>query len=597
MSTNRPSYRRGARLALALSLGLTSIAMAAPPRVLDRIPQNADAILAVDSITRLDQNTSQLLTAIELHAISTLSQALGAMGLRDGLELSGSAAGVFFNHAEGPEALTRFVLLLPVQNCEQFLGNLRTQPDGPAQRFEYAGSTYFARDLGAGLVALGPERDLIVSFDATAGQLGAHLNRFGARGRELADRADLLAIADSRSLAPLLAGALGPLLEGAPGAGLTDALMGDDPRARFASALMESVAEQSELAMLSAQAGPLGLRLDLAIPFKPESELAALCQAAPTRPSGLRALPQRDYLFLGSLNLSHPGLRHLFVAAFTPPPEDLDAQPAPAEPNPLVGALAALRGVDSASIAIYTPPSLMLGALTQTALAWETRDAAAAPDAFRQFIASLNERPVFAPAGKGDTDAAARPLGKIESAISPAQPPFRVLDAESAEQWAITLPSGAMPGGAILFGLGGGPSGYFGTTQSRGIVTWSRDRALFESCMQAARAADPATSALGDVMLSQVAALLPADRCLEWFLNVRPAMQVVLPMLNMPGQAAPARMPEMLPPVGASVSLSDGSLHAAAFIPAPLIRVTVGVINRVGASNRPAQDGQTARPR
>lgn len=595
MSLLCPPSRRQVRFSLALALWAPCLAFGAPPRVLDRIPQNADAILAVDSVTRLDQNSSQLLTSIDLNAVSTLSQALGAMGLRDGLDLSGSAAGVFFNHAEGPEARTRFVLLLPVQNYDLFMGNLRAESDAPAHRFEYAGATYFARDLGGGLAALGPDRDLVVAFDAGAGQLAGHLNRFGPRGRELADRADLLVIADARSLAPLLAGALGPLLEGAPGAGLTDALMGEDPRSRFAAKFLEGVIAQSDVALLSAQAGPLGLRLDLAVPFKPESELAALCQAAPARPSGLLTLPRRDYLFLGSLNLSHPGLRQLFVSALEPPPGD-PKDPRDAQAEPLFDAFRALRSVDTASIAVYTPPSLMLGALTQTALAWESRATGAGADPFRQFIESMNGRPVFAPTRAGAAGGDARPVGAIQARLAPAEPPFSMPPGESAQQWAIELPPGASPTSALLFGLGAGPAGYFGVTHSRSVVTWSRDRALFESCMQSARAPQPGESAADDVMLSQVAALLPEDRCLEWFLNVRPALQMTLPMMGLAGQAPP-KLPDLLPPVGASVSLSDGSLHAAAFIPAPLMRVVVGVVNRIDTGAPPAQRGQNPRPR
>lgn len=596
MSATRRQSRRWplgrAWLLSLLSLTLHAASSAAPPRVLDRIPPEADAILAVDSVARLDQNTSQLLTAIELNAISTLSQALGAMGLRDGLDLTGSAAGVFFNHAEPADAATRFVLLLPVIDFNGFLKTLKAQPDEPVQRFEYAGATYFARDLGAGLAAFGPDRELVVSFDAAPGRLESHLRTFGIRGRELADRADLLVIADTRSLTPLLVGALGPLVQGAPGAGLTAALLGEDPRTRFASGLLDRVAEQSDVALLCVQAGPLGLRLDLAVPFRPGSELAAVCQAAPARPSGLHALPRQDYLFLGSLNLTHPGLRNLFLTALEPPvdAEARDAERAP--PPALLGAMNALRSVDTASIAVYTPPSLMLGALTRTALTWEAPDAGVAAGAFREFVSSMNGQEM---PGAGPADKAA-PGGRVAAQVGPVSPPMTVQPGEVSEQWSIAFPPGAAPTNMMLFGLGPGPSGYLGATQTRGIITWSRDRDLFSACFDAARAPDPAHAATSDLMLSQVGALLPEDRCVEWYLNVRPALQQMLPLLGAAGQGAPPRLPDALPPVGASVSLSDGSLHAASFIPAPLIRVVVGIMNRINAAPAPAQRGQNARP-
>lgn len=586
MSALCPQNRRRPLLWPLLGLCVATSSIAAPPRVLDRIPQGASAIVALDSINRFDQNSSQLLAAMDFHAISTLSQALGAMGLRDGLDLSGSAAGVFFD----PIGVgSRYVLLLPMARFEQFLGNLKAQPDGPAFRFEYAGRTYFARDMGDGLAAFGPDRELVIAFDGARGQLEDHLNRIGPRGREVADRADLLVIADARALAPMLTSAIAPLLEGAPADGVTAIARPEGPPTAATSKLIESVINQCELALIGVQAGPLGLRLDIAAPFKPDSQLGALCLAAPARPSGLRALPRRDYVFLSSLNLSHPGLRRLILTAMEPAPDNA------APPQPLLVALGALASADSASIAVYSPPNLMMGVFTQSALTWESSDAPATMAAFGQSLAAMDARPMFAPRRPGEE--AEKPLGPIRAEFSPAQPPFDVQADESVRQWTLALPPGGFPASVLLFGIGADPSGYVGATPTRGVITWSRDRALLESCMSAARDPDLASSALGDVMLSQVSALLPQDRCLEWFLNARPVLQVALPIISMTGQAPPLRLPEVMPPMGVSVSLADRSLHAAAFIPAPVLRVVIGAADRLNSAAARAQGGQDAPPR
>src|SRR5690606_9586232 len=97
------------------------------------------------------------------------------------------------------------------------------------------------------------------------------------------------------------------------------------------------------------------------------------------------------------------------------------------------------------------------------------------------------------------------------------------------EQWSLSAP-GESRASPLLFGSEG-PKGFLATTGSGGVLTWSRDESLLSSCLGALNAADAATSIESDLMLSQVSALLPRDRVIEWFFDARPLLAQALPML------------------------------------------------------------------
>ena len=55
-------------------------------------------------------------------------------------------------------------------------------------------------------------------------------------------------------------------------------------------------------------------------------------------------------------------------------------------------------------------------------------------------------------------------------------------------------------------------------------------------------------------------------------------------LLTMLTGGQPLDAPEVLPPIGASVSLNEGAIHASLFVPAPLIKLSLEMIQRVAAN-------------
>jgi len=547
-----------ARVVLGLAVGLvgTASVLGAVPPVLDRVPADSFAVVAVEDLTRLDDNSAQLMAAIEMEAMSTFSQALGAMGLRDGLNMKGSAAGVLYPPAEGatePELL----LVVPIADYPALLKNLRAQREGDVDRFEYAKASYFAREIGGGFAVAGRNRSLVELFVGEPGQMNFHLSAIGERGRQIASGADVVMLSDMKETRRLLKAVLGPAMQGAPGMGVPLEQLGGDPRASVIGTILERVESEGKRGVVGLTGGPLGLRMDLATEFREGTFMRRASEGGAKEGQPFAGLGKQEYLFLGSMNFTHPGLRALVKDAT----ERVGANGENRDAGLMRGVLGVVQGMDSASIGVYAPPSLFVGLLSRGVIAWESDDPSAGVEAFRSWLGSIDGREVT-----GAT---------LGTSFQPGAQRVAGVDAAS---WSIGAKQGSLGQQMlVLYGSPSGPQGLVGVSGRRGYLTWSKDPAPFENGVRAgAGEAEPVSD---DLMLQQVRALLPGPRAIEWYINARPVLsQVAL----IAGQKA--ELPELLPPIGAGVVMSDGSLHTTIFLPAPMIKSSFAIMERVGGA-------------
>lgn len=554
-----------ARLSIiVLVLGLMSFSapsLAALPEVLDRVPvEGPSAVIALPSLERFDDNSSELLLSIEANAISSFGQTLSVLGLRDGLEMSGSAAGLVYAGAqgEGEAAPPRLLLLLPTSDQDALKRSVGASAiDGTTvEEFEIAGTIYALRALDLGFILVGDDRGLVESFEPAQDARGAHAARLGARGERLASSSDLFAITSAGEARPLLAGLLGPLLQAAPGLPVPGAIGEDDPRAGAVRQLLERVEEDGNGAMLGLTTGPLGVRVDLVTSLDPESELGALANHAPEARRGLEALPAQRPIFAGSMNLTHAGWRALLDRSAR---EAAGAEVAPdANTAALARSLAAsLDGLESASVAIYPPANPFSGLLARTCIVWQgnQKSAGGVANALRLWISGLDATDQFASSYN---------VGASEVAGA------------SVDAWSIT-PATAAPTMGMLFG-GASLSGLLFHGEESGGMLWSNDQELARAVIDVD---EPLSQAQ---MLAQVSQLLPEDRVVEWYVDFGPALELYGPMLAMLTGGAPLDVPDLLPPIGASASLSEHSVHGSMFIPSPLIKLSIDTMQRVAAA-------------
>ncbi len=520
---------------LTAMCGASLPALADLPAVLDRVPAGAAGVVAIRDIESLDDRTGQLLTAVELTTISSFSQTLNVLGLRDGLNMDGSAGAVLFQPGANAEAgaTPGYVLLIPVTDAGAMRRNLRAEDDGGIYTFDYAQQTYFLRELDGGYVCAGADRALVADYDARPGQMARFKATLGGRCAEIASESDVVAIGEAERLSTLLQWMMGPLLEGAPPLpGLED---DEDPRVGLIDALVEGVANEGEVGVAGFRFSPLGIQIDAGATFVEGSAMRAMCsgRAGPAPP--ITELPNETYLFLGSVDLSHDGVQSLLTRGLG---EAGDAVP-------LLDAglmRAAMQSATSASVAVYAPPALMIGAVSRTLIVWHSEEPGVGAEAFRTWIERLNEKEEYQAvynAGAGGVDS-----------------------------WSV-VPMSPSPASLVLYG----PDGLLGSVavgHDRGAISLGRDTTLLEAAM------DTEQTLGNDIMLSQVASLLPEDRVIEWYLDARPIFKQLRSFMQMGGRQAP-ELPAMLPPIGSGVVMSGGELHGRIFIPAPLIQVGLGM--------------------
>lgn len=557
---------RGA--AALIALAVCGVASARMPAVLDRVAPGPAVIVAVRSLSEFDASSAELLGAMEARTLGTLSQALVAMGVRDGLDLRAPAAALLYN-AEQPTQ-DDVLLLLPMADAALFLGNLKARDDTGVSRFTYAGQDYFARTVDGGLLALSTARVRVETFNAAPGHAAEHKAMIGPRGREIAERAHVIALGKPVVLRPLLERVLSMVATGvpAPQAGANEGL---DVRSNFVTRFVQVASDEATGAIVGLEPGALGLRIDAAAAFADDSMMAKACQGGPGAQEDaqpLRMLPGLDYLFAGSTNTAHPGVRMLLD----------ELGPGPAAVGPVAEAqrsiIEAMSEMSTASVAVYAPPSLMFGVLTRTVIAWDAPQPRSGGAMFQTWLTQT--------ASTGPE--AQRPKAQYA-------PGAQTIAGVKVDAWSLVPPAGSVPMMPVFFGAEG-PSGFFAATERFGYLTWGRDAALMEAAIKAPAGEQ---SLQNDLMLSQISELLPRPRAFEWYLDVRPIVKQARGLLG-PRAAALKDAPDELPPIGAAVVMHDGSLQVSAFIPAPLMKLGYALMNAPASAQgpRPAANGNGA---
>lgn len=538
-----------------LAASLTTSADAQLPAVLDRIPPGGLGVTTISSLHRFDQNTSDLITSLEMDAISTFSQVLGALGLRDGLDMQGSAAGVFYPSLEDDATGTpRIVLVLPLKSYDLFTKNMRASSENGIERFDYAQTTYYARKLTDPFAAISVDEALVRAFPDENGSLASHEQAIGARGMRIARAADVIAIMPVDQVAPMIATMGGLLLQRAQGLPIPGIGDEDDPQSSFARALLDRIKREGQTATLALSASPLGLKIDIAVQFRGGSEMAQLAQGAKPRSGNLFAhFPNDPALLVGSVNLAHSGVSTLIADAL----DGFDVKPSAEMDLASQLSLATVRSLESmksASVAVYSPPAMFNGLLSRTAIVWEGDEPSSIANNFEIWLESVGQQETL-----------------ITTYSSDAQ---RIASAQ-VDAWTIT-PNSAAPVPDPLFGMGG-IKGFISVDAEHGLMLWNQDEAFAASVL------NPTETLTNDLMLSQVGDLLPVDRVVEVYLNPGPILTMTAPMLALFTGGQPLDVPEMLPPIGASISLSDGALHVSIFVPTPIIRLAIDAAELVGA--------------
>lgn len=555
---------RSAAAAVAIAASVVPAARAQVGDVLRAAPTDALLILATPSIERLDQNVGNLITATEMTTLPRPAQLLAAVGLSAGIDQTRPAALMLLD-GDMDAALPPIVAMLPVSDYGAMLRGFGAEPADGVTTLKAMGETVYARELDGGYALVGAMRNLVEGFDGDAANLEAHAARIGRQGGDIAAVADLVVIADVRSLGTALdAGALGldmRQIDRMTGGMLTVFGVGQGE-----SPLMEAFKRDARTVTIGLRAGGMGAAIDGATQFEPGSPMAAMATGGGSSTELLQALPKEPFLVTYSVDVKNKGMKDMLRLAFGAVDDG-----APGEEPPVDGALVALiDDLHGSSGVIYPNPAGLVGGVIARSIAYYASDD---PERLKRLFRAYVE------GANGAEDQGVR----LTTTYQPdAEIGGRSVDAYSVKVES-TLPMQASPMGMLYGGQSKGPNGFVAAAKNGVYTTATPDPALMQKALSMENGGE---SLAADRTLGQVAQMLPPSRTAEFYLGVKAALDVIGPFMM--GRALDEPPPADLAPVGIGVELGEGSVRVGAFAPAPVLKI----VNALQSAPTPRPGGQ-----
>lgn len=548
-------------LLVTLLFALGDAARAATPRVLEVIPRDGPlAVVAVGNLERSDARLRELLAAFTggNAGYAGIGPLLEAMGIRTGIDLTGSAAIVLVPAEGEAQGAAIPVAVLPSRDHEAFFTTVAAEGEGAIRDFEYAGATYAARAIEPGYLIVGNNRAAVESFHPAEPASAMNFDDFGTAGALITASSDIIAYSKSHNFGMivqwlrLVTGADAPL--DAPSLG-----------GYFPDRLLHLLKSESRGVLLAASFDPGSLRIDLASTFVDDGVLNRAARtpddAGVAGDSPLATMPAQPYLLAMGIDAAHPGVR--ILADELGPPGRSTKVFVQLE----LAILGAIPSMEALSLVVYEPASVMFGSLARTMISWRAPAPEEATRAFREWVESLDQRPF------GDKVFASKyePGAEMDS-------------------WSITPPAGAFPMVPMLLGPFPEVQGKLVTKPGRSYLTWSRDTALMDHAAMVGANGEPTLDR--DELLARVSSMLPKPRIIEAYFDTTPIIKQIGPM--MAGKHVAAELPAKLPPLGAAVTADEGVARLSIVAPTDLLQAW-RTLSQSDADDEPPQPNRPAK--
>lgn len=572
--TRRTSAWMSVTAALLASAG----AALAMPAVMDRVPQDALMTIAVPNFSAFKKDLQSLGTLMQL----PVQQGLDQFGLlkdqAKGLKQDGSVAVVVFPPAkkaggggakemggdeEEQHAEPIAVVLVPVTNYAEFLGNFGAKAGGGVDAVQIEGEPAFAKDLGDGFAALAKEEAHLARVDGKKGQLDGYVKAAGKAGNALADRSDLIVSVNVAVARPLIKAEIEKGLKGVEeNAGAMP--NGADPAQmmRAGSAMINEMVDAAQGITAGLNIDNLGVSLDSVTAFSEGSRFAKIAATGGKASALLAKLPQMPYLVAGAMDLTAPGVRDLMLewskAMVAAVPKD---QRAVQEAG-----FAAYEKIDGAAGVIGVSPAGLMGGLLANGVSYL---ASGSPDEVIKASQATLKAMVDAKTATGKYEAEKQEIDGVKVDLYE----YRLL--------ADPNNPGMAMGAGMIFGPTGGPAGYVAKVDGGVIQTMGKNTALVSSALKAVKGENGFSN---DKTLAQIGEKLPANRSAEAYISVKDLLNQLLPMAAMFGAPVTVDVPQNLPPIGAGIAPADGSVTASIYVPAPVLKTLAEVTKQVQAA-------------
>ncbi|MBX3365184.1 MAG: hypothetical protein KF866_10495 [Phycisphaeraceae bacterium] len=549
---------------LGVVLAVSFPALGDLPGVLDRVPANAGLTVTVSNLSVFHERVSGIARLLRLDQTEA-GQSLRMAGLllgTPGLDPQGSVALTILS---GPDGSIDFdaddppmAMLIPLRDFGAFVDTFNGVVDRQMASLEMMGEEVYLRDVGGGWGVLGPNRDLVASYDATPGKMASHRVRLGAVGGRVAAESTVVLTADIQVLAPMLSQAvdgfqsqmdMAAMMMGEQGAGL------QSMAAMFESAVDELIRD-GQVLMIGLGLGDQGISLDAAVQFRQGSESAGKLSGRGRAFELLGRVPNEPFLLAMSLDTSSPGMK-----AWLRQMSEMSAAMNP-EQGEVFGFMDLNKFTDDQDATVFVignPPSVIGGTLfSRTVQYTECSNPRGMLDAVEKAVLAMNDQIAGPMTFKTDYTRNVIEIGGIK-----------------ADAWSMSMrvdpadPEGQQVGPmlAMIFGAPLGPSGYYAPTRNGVVTTFTKNTAFLGEAIDAAQTGNGLNR---NPVIARAAAHLPKDSAFQMYIGLREVHQHIgmfaaLAGINL-GEA-----PEQLGTVAAAASMSDGGVHARLYIPNALL--------------------------
>ncbi|MBU6412219.1 MAG: hypothetical protein KGS45_01985 [Planctomycetes bacterium] len=354
--------------------GLCAVAGAAVPSALDRVPADAAMAGGVANLTTFHNNFNAMGSALKLESLDALKK-MDALFQAQGIKKDGSAAVAILEvPQDGGDGMpgegmrnAPMVIIVPVTDYKAFVTGLGGDAASPIAELK-GQQTMFAKDIGGGYAALSPKRELTESFEGKGGNLEAHTKALGAVGTRVADKSDVVLVANVSKLAPKIKDGIKDMKEQAEMVGQMGG--GNAPNTKILEIIAENWVRDAQTGVIGLNFSAENISIDVASQFKPGSELAGLFNSDGNSAGLLNSVPNKPFLFAIAMDTSSASMKKMLKGMF----DTSKDMAKPGEKNAVAEAsgmwealLAKPEGFDGAAFTVgYSPAGLSAGLLSQT---------------------------------------------------------------------------------------------------------------------------------------------------------------------------------------------------------------------------------------
>ncbi|MFM9997216.1 MAG: hypothetical protein ACKVU4_15615 [Phycisphaerales bacterium] len=547
---------------------------------LDRVPAGTPIVIAVPSLARFQAAMNTVAQTfgmpMDFGPMAEMSKAVNLAGLNQ----NGSAALAIMAGEDGRvdfENEPPMVLLLPVSDYAKFIeagGGDASAAVAEVDPFE-EGEPAYAKNLGGGYVAMGPDKDVIEAFKGAPGNAAAHKAFLGANGGAAVDASALSIVASIQALSP----DINQAMEGFKQQLAMVAEMGGGNMAGQVAAMeafVTALTRDGQSVVLGFGVGDTGMSLNLAAQFKEGSEAAGFLAAKGAAGGLLDRVPNQPYLFAFAMDTSSAGIKALMKKATQ---GAANADPEAAKAMGLTDAMMKqLDSVDGMSMMMGVSPAMMMtGLFANSTLFVKTKDAKGYAAAMKDMCGKMDGQTVQGFTYKTSYATAAK---KVEGV--------------TVDEWSLKMEpdpndpaaAQAMMAMSAVFGPEGGFNGYIAPAESGLVFTYAKNDQLLGQALAAAKG-----GGLGaDAGVKTVDAALPSDRTLEGYIGIGQILDMVMGFAAMVGgPALNVEIPDDLPPIGMGASTHSGGARMVVFAPTRVLTTIQQLIQEAqqGADGNP----------